>query len=220
MMTIFRFKFLFISVALLLVLSSCGGMPGDELLGSFIHKVSESTSSAFEWIVNFLMPSRKYRCLARYYQDIVEFAIPHGIDPDLVAAIMFQENQKCDPNLTGEIVKNPHSIHYNTRAIGLMQIMPKTADEVCGLFRTELLFIPRVNIKCGVEIITEIKKNPLCRTYEQIAAAYFGGTGACKTVKTDVTLNMTTSEYSESVMKHYVKIKELKSEGKYFASIW
>ncbi|OQY57183.1 MAG: hypothetical protein DRR08_02590 [Candidatus Parabeggiatoa sp. nov. 2] len=67
----------------------------------------------------------------------------YDVDASLVCAIIDQES-KWDPNAV-----SPKG------AVGLMQIMPQTGEEACGLAENQL-YDPKKNVDCGVRYFSEL----------------------------------------------------------------
>jgi len=165
-------------------------------------------------VVDIIKPSKKYEdCLSVWGSHISKAAEKYSIDPALIGAIMWQES-KCNPEALGEQIKDFKSKHFGTRAIGLMQIMPLTARDVCNIYQPSRLWDPATNIHCGAMILAGLIKDLRCQPkykgdYFRIAAGYFGGPGACTRASLDVTLNKGTEEYAREVLQHYAVIAEI-----------
>lgn len=104
----------------------------------------------------------------RYSQFVRVHAAEHGLDPALVAAVIYQES------------KFRASVVSSSGAIGLMQLTPATARGIAirtggSKFRTQDLFDPEINIRYGAWYLDD-----LFRKYgnERLAlAAYNAGQG-------------------------------------------
>ncbi len=84
----------------------------------------------------------------------------NGIPPELVLAIIHQESRG-----------NPYAVS-STGAIGLMQIQPETAKNVCGFTKSQL-FDPKKNIYCGIKYLKYLKERS--DYLKDIIAGYYAG---------------------------------------------
>ena len=106
------------------------------------------------FLVIFLPP----QVLATYYynteeiqQQIISQAKRHDIAPSLALAIA-----KVESNF------NPEALSHSG-AKGVMQIMPRTAEQAFGVSR-ERLFEPEINIELGIKFIKVDLPEPLAPT--------------------------------------------------------
>lgn len=132
----------------------------------------------------------KYRSLNTWLPYIKQYATKYGVDPNFVAAIMFQESGG-----------NPQAIS-SVGALGLMQIMPSTGMGVCG-YSPDKLKNAIYNIDCGVKYIADIYKT--YRDYRYVAAGYYGGPGTAPTATKG---KPPVFQYVNEVMSHYENIKK------------
>ena len=113
---------------------------------------------------------------ARYplqYQTIIEaHAVNYGLDPSLVAAVVYTES-KFDP-----MAKS------SAGAIGLMQLLPETAQGIAdrtggGNFKPADLYEPEINVRYGCWYLTSLRDkyadHP--QALELALAAYNAGQG-------------------------------------------
>lgn len=105
----------------------------------------------------------------RYRQDIEANAAIYGVDPYLVAAVIRVESKF-----------NPDAVSRKG-ALGLMQIMPTTAEWIASQvgfsdFQEEMLLDPEVNIRLGTWYLANLAKEFDGRT-DVVIAAYNGGRG-------------------------------------------
>jgi len=108
-----------------------------------------------------------------HYQTIIEaHAINYGLDPSLVAAVVYTES-KFDPNAKS-----------SAGAIGLMQLLPQTAQGIAdrtggGNFTPDDLYNPEINIRYGCWYLTKLRdkyaEHP--QALELALAAYNAGQG-------------------------------------------
>jgi len=165
-------------------------------------------------VIDVIKPSKKYKnCLSVWGSRVLKAAERYSVDAALISAIMWQES-KCNPEALGARIQNPSSPHFGHSAIGLMQIMPLTAKEVCNIVQVSRLWEPEVNITCGTKIIANLAQDVRCRPkyrgdYFRIAAGYYGGPRACTRASLDSTLNKSTEEYAREVLQHYAIIAEI-----------
>ena len=93
-------------------------------------------------ITFFSITTYSYLYPLKYKADIMEYAEEYGVRPELVASIINAES-RFDATAVSK-----------KGAMGLMQIMPATAEWIAGElevedFKSEDLFEPRVNIRFG-----------------------------------------------------------------------
>jgi soluble lytic murein transglycosylase-like protein len=74
-------------------------------------------------------------------QTIELVASDHGIDANLIRAVMHVESSYCRNNLS------------NKGAIGCMQVTAPMAKTVCGIPDAQLLYNRKLNIDCGAQIL-------------------------------------------------------------------
>ena len=108
----------------------------------------------------------------RYRQYIETFALEYDVDPMLIAAIIRVESKF---HLDAVSSKG---------AIGLMQIMPETADWIAlqlkvSDFNTEMLHDPELNIRFGTWYVSSLAREFDGRL-EVVIASYNGGRGMVK----------------------------------------
>ena len=89
-------------------------------------------------------PENIAKSIRPWKQYIQHYSAQYGVDPDLVCAIMYAESKG-----------DPFSISHKG-ALGLMQIMPSTADFI-GI--SSNILDPEVNIKAGVKYISWLVKH-------------------------------------------------------------
>lgn len=111
---------------------------------------------------------------------IVHWAAQRGLDPDLVAAVMYKES-----------LGQPYAEYYG--AVGLMMVMP---SEYGFSWRptTQELFNPNTNVMWGVNILAQIIHDSGGDLAESLAA-YNGGW--------EQTHIPSTRRYAQSVLTHY-----------------
>ncbi|HZU20370.1 MAG TPA: lytic transglycosylase domain-containing protein [Gaiellaceae bacterium] len=104
----------------------------------------------------------------RYAEYVRVHAREHGLDPALLAAVIYQES-KFNPDARS-----------SSGAIGLMQLTPSTAHGIAirthgTAFRTSDLFNPEINIRYGAwylhDLFAKYRSEPL------VLAAYNAGQG-------------------------------------------
>ncbi|MFC1478576.1 transglycosylase SLT domain-containing protein [Candidatus Margulisiibacteriota bacterium] len=86
-----------------------------------------------------------------FWQNLTRYAKKHGMDPHFVAAIMREESRF-----------NPAAVS-RCGAIGLMQLMPKTAQQLAretrrGKVSKNRLFNPYFNLQLGIRYLQKLKK--------------------------------------------------------------
>jgi soluble lytic murein transglycosylase len=105
----------------------------------------------------------------QYRQTIEANAAIYGVDPLLVAAVIRVES-KFNPDAVSRM-----------GALGLMQIMPTTAEWIASQigftdFQEEMLLDPEINIRLGTWYLANLAKEFDGRT-DVVIAAYNGGRG-------------------------------------------
>ena len=140
---------------------------------------------------NLLYFHKHYNKIAKWLPYVKEAARKYGLDPAILAAIIYQESKG-----------NPNAIS-KTGAIGLMQIMPDTALKVCG-YTSDLLFNPYYNIYCGTKYLAELYKKT--RDYAYTAAKYYGGPKATPYSRFG---SPPVYKYVSEVMSHFENLKKL-----------
>jgi len=140
---------------------------------------------------NLLYFHKHYNKIAKWLPYVKEAARKYGLDPAILAAIIYQES-KGNPNAISE-----------TGAIGLMQIMPDTALKVCG-YTSDLLFNPYYNIDCGAKYLAELYKKT--GNYAYAVAKYYGGPKATPYSRFG---SPPVYKYVSEVMNHFKKLREL-----------
>lgn len=113
---------------------------------------------------------RRFMYPQSHVSEIEASAARHGVDPTLVKAII-----RCESGW------DEHAVSP-VGAIGLMQVMPETAQSVADLglvdtseFDPNNLSDPRTNIEYGVAYLSFLQKN--LSTQEEVIAAYNAGIG-------------------------------------------
>lgn len=140
------------------------------------------SNSAESHIKTRLAPSWPESVL-RWEYDIIDIAHDFSLDPDLVAAVMYVES-------TGYADRESYA-----GAVGLMGIMP-LEEGFTGRPSAEELLNPRVNIRWGIGILTQILKQADGDLHAALAA-YNGGWEQAH-IKV-------TRDYSADVLHHYAR---------------
>ena len=104
----------------------------------------------------------------RYSEYVRAHAAEHGLDPALVAAVIYQES------------KFRASVVSSSGAIGLMQLTPATARGIAirtggTAFKTQDLFDPELNIRYGAWYLDNLFKK--YGSEQLVLAAYNAGQG-------------------------------------------
>ncbi|WP_339721988.1 lytic transglycosylase domain-containing protein [uncultured Paraglaciecola sp.] len=142
----------------------------------------------FSLLVIFLTP----QAAATYYynsediqQRIISEANRQNITPSLALAIA-----KVESNF------NPNALSY-AGAKGVMQIMPRTAEQAFGVPR-ERLFEPDVNIKIGVKFIKQLLERYNNRL--DIALSHYNGGSGVKNSQGELRVMPATQGYVDKVL--------------------
>lgn len=96
-------------------------------------------------------------------QLAMQSARRHDVNIILIFAIIKQESS-WNPNVISP-----------AGAVGLMQIMPKTALEECGIHKQEELLDPEINIDCGTRYFSKLLG--IFQDVEKAVCAYNSGPG-------------------------------------------
>jgi soluble lytic murein transglycosylase len=135
----------------------------------------------------------------RYYQDEVQRASKEShVDPLLIYAVMREES-----------AFNPEALSP-AGAIGLLQLMPATAEIVAKKLRIKFnrqsLYQPSINIRLGARLLSELEKT--MRHPFFVIAAYNAGAGAILKWKNEnhgVPLDLFVELISAEETRNYVK---------------
>ena len=149
--------------------------------------------------------------LTEYRKDIEFAAKEHGIDPDLLEALVLTESSgkadafRHEPGYYERYLKdNPDWAGKNPRRVsssyGLCQVMYPTARQY-GLnpfYEPEMLFLPQVSLDFGAKILANLLKR-YKGNVEKALQAYNGGHGGVGKPITKV--------YSEKVLQHLARVR-------------
>ncbi len=145
----------------------------------------------------------KFRGLRKWYPLIQAAAQKYRIDGRFVAAVMYEEARgalaKGDPCPMGQYVVG------KGHAIGLMQIMPDTGREICGM-HSSLLQYPAHNIDCGARLLSQHLRNSR-GDYTMAEAKYFGYDPRRGMATMDSVLHKSTGSYAGEVIQNYKKLQ-------------
>ncbi len=147
----------------------------------------------------------KFRGLRQWYPLIQASAQKYRIDGRFVAAVMFQE--ACDALAKGDPCPMGKYVSGKGHAIGLMQIMPDTGREVCGM-HASLLQDPAHNIDCGTRLLSQHLRSSR-GDYTMAAAKYFGYDPRRGMNTMDNVLHKSTGSYAAEVIQNYKKLKDM-----------
>lgn len=150
-----------------------------------------------------------------YRADIERAAVAHGIDPDLVEAVVTQESGgradafRFEPDFYPRyLARNPFYVAFgNVRRVsssyGLMQIMFPTAVDHGFTAQPEYLFLPSVNLDMGCRILAKLLTTLRLAPALQ---AYNGGKGGIGKPE--------PAAYARSVLGHLERIKAARTRSK------
>ena len=130
-----------------------------------------------------------HRALNAYERTIVQNARRHGVDVNLVKAIMAAESGF-----------NPGAVSV-ANAQGLMQVIPETGERY-GVVDSERLITPHVNINVGVRYLRDLSRMFKNRP-DLIIAAYNAGEGAVYKYNYQVPPYAETQAYVRKVLQYY-----------------
>ncbi|MDN4501389.1 lytic transglycosylase domain-containing protein [Alteromonadaceae bacterium BrNp21-10] len=122
-------------------------------------------------------------------QQLISESIEQGLDPALALAIA-----KVESDFNADVVSH-------AGAIGVMQIMPATAEQVFGVSRYRLTH-PQTNIRLGVQYIKQLLANYDNRL--DIALSHYNGGSAVRSKGGSLQVIPATQGYVNKVM-HYKK---------------
>ncbi|MFH1428616.1 MAG: transglycosylase SLT domain-containing protein [Candidatus Margulisiibacteriota bacterium] len=149
-----------------------------------------------------------------FWENLTGYAKKHGIDPFFVAAIMREESRF-----------NPAAIS-SSGAVGLMQLMPATAEQVAretrlGRVTKYRLFDPYFNLQLGISYLQKLKQRYFPGDDICILAGYNAGPNAIWKWKNRLCKIQDEDEFIESIpyqeTRNYVK-KVLRSYWLYKAA--
>ncbi len=139
---------------------------------------------------SYNMNLRQNRAKLNYEEEIIRASIKHGVDPDLVKAVIKVESDF-----------NPNAVS-SKNAMGIMQLMPETARD----YSVNDPFDPRENIDGGVRALRDLMdyfNNDLALSL----AAYNAGKAAVVKYGFRVPPYAETMDYVSKVFSRYVLIK-------------
>jgi len=125
----------------------------------------------------------------RYTPMIDQLALRHGLDANLVHAVVTMESA-YDPRATS-----------SKGAVGLMQLMPGTAERY-GVYDRE---DPEDNLSGGVRYLKDLLKQ--FQSLHLALAAYNAGEGAVQKYGNKIPPYPETQNYVRKVIQHYKKLK-------------
>lgn len=168
----------------------------------------------------------------RFYKDlIVDTAIAHGLDPLLVAAVVWQESAfntdgfRYEPDFWNRYLKtNPKYRHLNPRRVsssyGLMQVMycrvheDKLTDN--DALPPEHLFVPELGLRTGCQLLAELLVWAKARTTDPdrarlaALASYNGGRGGNNPADPGVLRN---EKYAREVLAKRAMLEKVGTNG-------
>lgn len=122
----------------------------------------------FLTIVIFLLLFKPYPL--KYTENIVSAAQKYGVKPDIIASVIYAESG-FDSN-----------VQSSKGAIGLMQILPSTAEWLAVLmkvdYQREMLFDPEYNINMGTYYLSYLFRK--FNDFQTVLASYNAGEGNVK----------------------------------------
>ncbi len=133
---------------------------------------------------------------SNYEEEIIRASKKHGVDPDLVKAVI-----KVESNF------NPDAVSPNN-AIGIMQLMPETAKD----YRVNDPFDPKDNIDGGVRILKDLMFY-FNDNIELALAAYNAGKGAVVKYGFRIPPYIETIDYVDRVLGNYSLFKWYRHEA-------
>jgi len=155
---------------------------------------------------------KKYVYPYPYQNAIEQYARAHSLETPLVAGVIMSESKFKD------------EVHSDTGAIGLMQVMPETAEWIAQQidepsFSVEKLHDPDTNIRFGTWYLSSLQKE-FCGNEVLMLAAYNAGRGNVHewmdTYGWDMDFNdinqipyQETREYVARVLKNKTKYRSL-----------
>lgn len=146
------------------------------------------------------------------YSDLIDkYSEENNIPPELLAAVIYTES-KFDPDAVSA-----------AGAVGLMQIMPSTAEEIALkmsiVYDGDTLSDPQINIMYGAYYLAYLYRN-LGRNWDTACAAYNAGIGRVKSWLADAEYSddgstlknipiSETADYVERINNYKSKYKKL-----------
>ena len=138
-----------------------------------------------------LKPNGIYTYSKSYEEEILRAAKRHNLDPDLVKAVI-----KVESNFNSGAISRKG-------AIGIMQLMPDTADD----YNVSNPFNPKENIDGGTKYLKKLMEM-FSGDLELALAAYNAGENAVIKYGFRVPPYSETIDYVEKVLMHYKNLKE------------
>lgn len=105
-------------------------------------------------------------------EDVIAAAQRHGV-PEAIAFALIGTESSFRPGVEGIVIDNPKSMHYGDRAIGLGQVMAKTAAEY-GITNRKAL-TPQQELDLAFRYLSDLKKNNKGESWEDAVSRYFSG---------------------------------------------
>jgi len=136
-------------------------------------------------------PNGIYAYSKSYEEEILRAAKRHNLDPDLVKAVI-----KVESNFNSSAISRKG-------AIGIMQLMPDTADD----YNVSNPFNPKENIDGGTKYLKKLMEM-FSGDLELALAAYNAGENAVIKYGFRVPPYSETINYVEKVLMHYNNLKE------------
>ncbi|MBI5562095.1 MAG: lytic transglycosylase domain-containing protein [Deltaproteobacteria bacterium] len=124
------------------------------------------------------------------------------------------EVSKIDPLFVLALMKTESGFYNRSKsskgAVGLMQLLPSTGEEVAGRLRlrwrgTDTLLDPYVNVKMGVYYFTSLKRRYNQDTRITLAAYNAGPTNISGRIRSGEDIG---AGFADRVFKHYNELKE------------
>ena len=196
-----RLLFVFVMILMVSIASNLGCQKPNPMLDEkpVIAKVMnpqpiEDNCTAAKMVEHSLIPVYSNQAERLFHPIIIQTANLYQIDPALIKAIIMAESGY-----------NPRAISKNG-AIGLMQIMPETAQEL----NVEDIFNPKQNIDGGVRYFKQLV-NQFGGDLKLALAAYNAGSNTVRQYK-GVPPFKETQHYIKKVLEYYRLYKNQMTE--------
>lgn len=137
----------------------------------------------------------------------------YNIPKELFYSFLPVENNDANPEATGPLIENPKSVHYGDRALGLFQIMPKTAETLnakTGQQRDPLN--PVDNADLFAQHIREALDRYGEEGFEDAIVDFFSGPAGVELYKQGRgdernDSNLTINEYAQKVVNNFNRLR-------------
>ena len=118
--------------------------------------------------------------LVKFISGVIAVYYPSIDDAGLIAShiVQLSEEAKVDPLYISSVIAMESGFRTSARskvgALGLMQVMPRTAQEVAGSTTTPALNDPETNIRLGIAYLKQLEQQYRGNRFQALAAYNWG----------------------------------------------